>query len=68
MKKSFLIVFGCILAGCSASAAMGSSGEFRIDLRGPGPWERRVAQPTESISYSSAWAPNAPARCDVQWD
>ena len=59
VKLSMLVAI-CLLAG-AASAATGSSGEFRIDLRGMEPWERRVARPTEAISYSSAWATNAPA-------
>ena len=42
-----------------ANAATGTSGEFRMDLSGMGPWEMRTARASEAISYSSAWATNA---------
>ena len=42
-----------------ANAATGTSGEFRMDLSGMGPWEMRTARANEAISYSSAWATNA---------
>ena len=45
--------------GLSAVAATGTSGEFRMDLSGMGPWEMRTARASEAISYSSAWATNA---------
>ena len=45
--------------GMSAVAATGTSGEFRMDLSGMGPWEMRTARSSEAISYSSAWATNA---------
>ena len=44
-----------------ANAAMGTSGEFRMDLSGMGPWEMRTARASEAISYSSAWATNLTA-------
>ena len=42
----------------AANAATGTSGEFRIDLSGMGPWEMRTAAASETISYSSTWATN----------
>ena len=42
-----------------AGAATGTSGEFRVDLAGMGPWETRTARASEAISYSSTWATNA---------
>ena len=42
----------------AANAATGTSGEFRMDLPGMGPWEMRTARASEAISYSSAWATN----------
>ena len=48
-----------VFASASLSAAMGSSPEFKVDLRGLGPWQRRTADATESLTYSSAWATNA---------
>ena len=45
--------------GLSAVAATGTSGEFRMDLSGMGPWEMRTARTSEAISYSTAWATNA---------
>ena len=43
----------------SAGAATGTSGEFRVDLAGMGPWEMRTAAASEAISYSTAWVTNA---------
>ena len=43
----------------AVNAATGTSGEFRMDLSGMGPWEMRTARASEAISYSSAWATNA---------
>ena len=43
----------------AAVAATGTSGEFRIDLSGMGPWERYTVAGNEAIAYSSAWATNA---------
>ena len=45
--------------GCAAEAATGTSAEFKVDLRGLGPWEMRTAEASEAIAYSSAWATNA---------
>ncbi|MBQ9432216.1 MAG: SUMF1/EgtB/PvdO family nonheme iron enzyme [Kiritimatiellae bacterium] len=45
--------------GVSAYAATGTSAEFKVDLRGMGPWEMRTAAASEAIAYSSAWATNA---------
>lgn len=55
------MVLWAVLASASVSAAMGSSPEFKIDLRGLGPWQRRTADATESLAFSSAWATNAAA-------
>ena len=44
--------------GLSAVAATGTSGEFRMDLSGMGPWEMRTARASEAISYSTAWVTN----------
>ena len=44
--------------GCAAEAATGTSAEFKVDLRGLGPWEMRTAAASEAIAYSSAWATN----------
>ena len=51
-----LAIFGMAWA---VNAATGTSGEFRVDLAGMGPWEMRTARLSEAISYSSAWATNA---------
>ena len=45
--------------GMSVAAATGTSGEFRMDLSGMGPWEMRTAAASETITYSTAWATNA---------
>ena len=42
----------------AANAATGTSGEFRMNLSGMGPWDVRTAAATEAISYSSTWATN----------
>ena len=42
----------------AANAATGTSGEFRMDLSGMGPWDVRAAAATEAICYSSTWATN----------
>lgn len=64
--KSLMILQSCLVIcciGCSwvLFAATSASPEFRLDLRGLGPWERRTAMPIESLTYSSAWATNAAA-------
>ena len=43
----------------SSFTTTGTSPEFKIDLRGLGPWQRRTADATESLTYSSAWATNS---------
>ena len=53
------LTFAVLGMGMSAVAATGTSGEFRMDLSGMGPWEMRTARASEAISYSSAWATNA---------
>jgi formylglycine-generating enzyme required for sulfatase activity len=53
------LTFAVLGMGMSAVAATGTSGEFRMDLSGMGPWEMRTARASEVISYSSAWATNA---------
>ena len=61
MKKALKIgLFGLLahLYASTALAATGTSGEFKIDLAGMGPWEMRTAA-SEAISYSTAWATNA---------
>ena len=57
--KLSLMALWAVFASASLSAAMGSSPEFKVDLRGLGPWQRRTADATESLTYSSAWATNA---------
>ena len=42
----------------AVNAATGTSGEFRMDLSGMGPWEMRTARASEAISYSTAWVTN----------
>ena len=59
--KLSLMALWAVFASASLSAAMGTSPEFKIDLRGLGPWQRRTADATESLTYSSAWATNAAA-------
>ena len=62
MKKEMKIGLCGMQAHICAStglAATGTSGEFRMDLSGMGPWEMRTATASEAISYSSAWATNA---------
>jgi len=46
-------------------AATGASPEFRLDLRGLGPWQRHTAAASEEISYSSDWANLRGAECIV---
>ncbi len=53
------MVLWAVLASASVSAAMGSSPEFKVDLRGLGLWQRWTADATESLAYASAWATNA---------
>ena len=53
-----LVCLGMLLGG-AAAAATGTSGEFRMDLSGMGPWEMRTARASEAINYSTAWATNA---------
>ena len=53
------MVLWAVLASASVSAAMGSSPEFKVDLRGLGLWQRWTADATESLVYTSAWATNA---------
>ena len=48
-----------MLWGGVAVAATGTSAEFKVDLKGMGPWEMRTAAASEAIAYSSAWATNA---------
>lgn len=59
MKKSVTSIG--LLFMLAPLVAIGASTTFRLDLRGLGPWERRTAMPTESLTYSSAWATNAAA-------
>ena len=62
MRKALKIgLFGLLahLYASTALAATGTSGEFKIDLAGMGPWEMRTAAASEAISYSTAWATNA---------
>ena len=64
MKKALKIgLFGLLahIYASTALAATGTSGEFKIDLVGMGPWEMRTAAASESISYSTAWATNLTA-------
>jgi len=49
------------MVGFSSFAATGASPEFRLDLRGLGPWQRHTARVSETLTYSSAWATNAAA-------
>ena len=58
LKRSLMALWA-VFASASLSAAMGSSPEFKVDLRGLGPWQRRTADATESLTYASAWATNA---------
>ena len=59
MKIVVFAVLG-LLSGV-VNAATATSNEARLDLRGMGPWERRVARPTETIQYSTVWATNLTA-------
>lgn len=62
MKKAVKIGLAGWLAHIYASAALAvtsTSGEFKIDLSGMGPWEMRTARASEAISYSTAWTTNA---------
>ena len=43
----------------SSSTSTSPSAEFKVDLRGMGPWEMRTAAASEAIAYSSTWATNA---------
>lgn len=64
MKKALKIgLFGVLAHICASTslAATGTSAEFKIDLAGMGPWEVRTAAATEGITYSTAWATNAPS-------
>ena len=57
MNKALKICLCGLLAHICAStglAATGTSGEFRMDLSGMGPWEMRTARPIEAV----AWATN----------
>ena len=58
LKRSLMVLWA-VLASASVSAAMGSSPEFKVDLRGLGLWQRWTADATESLAYASAWATNA---------
>ena len=49
--KRFIIGFGWLGAACVAVAGTGTSNEFRLDCR----TGVRIAAPTETIRYSSAW-------------
>ena len=53
------LMFAMFGMAWAAVAATGTSGEFRIDLSGMGPWERYTVAGNEAIAYSSAWATNA---------
>lgn len=62
LNRNFIIGLVFLLVGAvvfPVLAVTGTSPEFKIDLRGLGPWERRTAADTESLSYSAAWATNA---------
>lgn len=59
MKFIFAVHLLLMTTGVSVIAATDSSPEFKLDLCGLGPWERRTAMPIESLTYSSAWATNA---------
>ena len=54
-----ILAFAALGMAWTAFAATGTSAEFKIDLRGMGPWEMRAAAASETIAYSSAWATNA---------
>ena len=59
MKFIFAVHLLLMTTGVSVIAATDSSPEFKLDLRGLGPWERHMALASESLAYSSAWATNA---------
>ena len=65
MKKNYGMVrmaaltIACLGFAGTAHAATGTSAEFKVDLKGMGPWEMRTAAASEAIAYSSAWATNA---------
>ena len=65
MKKNYGMVrmaaltIACLGFAGAAHAATGTSAEFKVDLKGMGPWEMRTAAASEAIAYSSAWATNA---------
>ena len=48
-----------VTVSVKVSNVTGTSGEFRMDLSGMGPWEMRTARASEAIGYSTAWATNA---------
>jgi len=54
-----LAVIWMLVCGGAALAATGTSAEFKIDLKGMGPWDMHTAAASEAIAYSSAWATNA---------
>ena len=62
LNRNFIIGLVFLLVGAvvfPVLAVTGTSPEFKIDLRGLGPWQRRTADATESLVYASAWATNA---------
>ena len=49
----------CTMCAGKGLGATGESEEFKLDLRGLGPWENHVAAASETIAFSPGWATDA---------
>ena len=53
------MAIACMICTRTGLGATGESEEFKLDLRGLGPWENHVAAASETIAFSPGWTTDA---------